>query len=942
MFTFRNSKPQWESRDAAERARGVATADLAALGARLAEFARGDESPEVRAAAIRRLDDLPLLGDRARLEGDPAVRALAMARFRALLAGADDLPLEARERVLRVEDDPEVLAHVAAQAPEVALRRLAIERSGKPGLVAERCQRDPDPELRLELLARIDQVATLERIAEAVRKSDKRLSHAARERAFALRLAAGEPEAQRTRALQIADTLDLLRRERPDDLVGRYAALLGEWQALAPRVGEDLVRRVQGFVAALDAALAPRSAAEPVAAALPEAAPEPAAAADTAPRVVDPDPELLALAEEAEGHAGDLDDAGVADLRQRHALAWDRAREHLAAEVDARQRFEAALSGVRERLAREGAARAAESAAQRAAREAQEVAAREHLAALEAALDAERAQDARDAHAALLALREARALPGALNRRFGAAQERYERLVQWQHWSNNKVRARLCEEIEALASAAAHPDAVATRVREAQAEWQRLDASERIDPQAAGKSGLARRFRAVCHRALAPARSYFEKRGELRQRQREGLDALLARAEGDLPTDLGATTALRRELADALRGLDAIDPRTRAGLGKRLRAGLQRIDDLRDARNAEAEADKRRVIAQLRRQLAQAGGAEALALARDAQGRLAGMTRAGRAAEEALRAELAALVDPLFAGERAAREGELAAAREREAATAAVVAELEALARAGEDELRHADARLAALGQRWRELAPPAPPREAGGRERDPQRAGGRPGPRGDDRRGGRDERPRPPRDDRRRDEERRFDAAVERVRAAQRQLQASARAAEASRMLQLAEACANLEAAFLDDGGPAIDAAGAALRDAAAAVANPSAPLRARLTRALGWLDATPDPAQLATLADAAVATAHELALRAEAARGAESPAAFKDQRRAWQLRRLAERMSGGAAPDPAREKRELLDAWLGCGPLPAATRAAIAARIEPTLGVDAPRRGE
>jgi hypothetical protein len=160
--------------------------------------------------------------------------------------------------------------------------------------------------------------------------------------------------------------------------------------------------------------------------------------------------------------------------------------------------------------------------------------------------------------------------------------------------------------------------------------------------------------------------------------------------------------------------------------------------------------------------------------------------------------------------------------------------------------------------------------------------------------------------------------------------------------MLQLAQACADLEAAMLDGASAAIEAAGAALRDAAAAVANPPAPLRARIMRALGWLDATPDPAQLSALADAALATAHELALRAEAARGADSPAEFKDQRRAWQLRRLAERMSGGAAPDPAREKRELLDAWLGCGPLAAATRTAIAARIEPTLGVDAPRREE
>jgi hypothetical protein len=250
--------------------------------------------------------------------------------------------------------------------------------------------------------------------------------------------------------------------------------------------------------------------------------------------------------------------------------------------------------------------------------------------------------------------------------------------------------------------------------------------------------------------------------------------------------------------------------------------------------------------------------------------------------------------------------------------------------------LRHADARLAALSQRWRELAPPAPAREPMGRDRAPQRGGGGPGQRGDDRRGGRDDRPRPPRDDRRRDDEKRFDAAVDRVRAAQKQLQARARAAESLALLQLAQDCAALEGALLGGDSGSIEAAAHSLRDASAAVSNAPAPLRARIARTLGWADALPDPAQLETLAGSALDTAHELALRAEAARGAESPAEFKDQRRAWQLRRLAERMSGGAAPDPARDKRELLEAWLGCGPLPSAARDAIAARIEPTLGAD------
>jgi hypothetical protein len=927
MFKF-PSKPAWESRDPAARARAIAAADAAALGPRLAEFARADAAAEVRAAALRRLDDLPLLGDRARLDPDAGVRALAAARYRTLLCDAR-LPAAQRERVLRVEDDPDVLAHVAAQAPEPALRLLAIERHGKPGLLAERCQRDPDPEVRLQLLALIAQPATLERIAEATRRSDKRLSHAARERAFALRLAAGDPEARRSRALAIADALDLLRRERPGDLPRQREALLGEWSALAPHLDPALVRRVQGFIDALEAALAPRPlpADEPAPAAQPVVVPTDADGV-VEPAAHDPDPELIALADEAEGHARDLDAAGIDDLRRRLARAWDRRRSHVTAELDARQRFEAALAGVRERLAQEAAARAAEDAAQRAAREADEAAARQELDALLAALAAERAQDARDAWAALAARRKARSLPSSLARRFAAAQEAYDRLVRWQHWSNNKVRTRLCEEIEALAGAGAHPDAVASRVREAQAEWQRLDASERLDAEAAARSGLARRFRAVCHRALAPARAYFDKRGELRERRRADLDALLARAEGEPPSDPRAASALRRELSEAIRRLDEVDPRHRAGLGKRLRAAIERLDAARDARAAAVEADKRRAIAQLRRQLAQATGEEALALARDAQARIASMPRAGRAAEDALRAELAALVAPLFSAERAQRESAQAATREREAAAAAVLAELASLAEGDADALRHADARIAALQARWRELAPPrATPAPSAG-ERGAH--GPRRGPdRGRRDAGGEHDR-RPPRDDRRRDEDRRFDAAVERVRAAQRALQARQRDETLRRLLAAVDACAAVEAALIL-GAKAPDTA--ALDAALDGLTLPAA-LRQRVERLRAWRDGGDAPLaqEVATASEAGA----DLAVLADALRGVESPPEARERRRAWQMRRLAERLRGGAAPDPAAERKALLDAWLALGPLPAAEREALAQRIVPALRGD------
>jgi hypothetical protein len=913
LFSFKG-KPSWESRDPAERAAAVAAGEDPALLRALPDLARGDASPAVRRAALRRLTDLPLLGDRSRNESDPEVRALAAERYRTLLAGtlSPAHALAERERVLRTEDDAEVLAHVAQHAPEPELRRLALERSTRPGLAHERCLRDPDPGIRMWLLSRIDALPVLERIAETARKSDKRLAHAARERIRQLRLDAGDPQALRERALEIGDAFDRLRRERPGDLAEVATRLRDEWAALAPRVDTGLVQRVAGYIDALDAALAPRSDPAPAPALPPVAeavAPSDAAVVEPA-RDREPDPELLALALEAEGHLADLDPGALDTLRERHAVAWRRQRDHLAAEIDARQRFDAAIASIRARHAREDElARGAQDALRSA------------LQRIDEAVAAQRAQDARDARAEYELLRANLAVPAGLARRAEGVLERCEALLRWQHWSNNKIRARLCDEIEALAAAAAHPDAVATRVREAQAEWQKLDASERLDAEAAAKVGLARRFRAVCHRALAPARGYFEKRGELRQRQRSALDALLERAEGEPPAEVGAAVALRRELVEALRGLDALDPRQRAGLGKRLRGALDRLDAQRDARLGEAAAEKRKLIANLRRQLAQADDAEGLLLARDAQSRLAALPRADRDSEAAIRAELATLVDPLFERERNTREGEQARHREREQGQAEVLAELARLA-GDADALRQADARIATLGQRWRELAPPARP-ESGRDTRDPRGAR--------DRRDSRDARDRrdarPARDARPRDDDRRFDAAVARVREAQQRVQAGARREETRRLLALAQQCAAVESAALagDDPTAALDA----LASASEGGAIP-APLRRRIDALLAWRDAPPDPAALVAAGTTAQFRAAELALRADLLRNVDSPAEQAAARRALQMQRLAERMSGGVAPDAARERREVLEAWLIAGPLEASIRASLGARIE------------
>src|SRR5690606_23308858 len=131
----------------------------------------------------------------------------------------------------------------------------------------------------------------------------------------------------------------------------------------------------------------------------------------------------------------------------------------------------------------------------------------------------------------------------------------------------NERRRQICEELEAAAAAALHPDAVAAKVRDAQAEWSRLDA---VDGPRGRGGELTRRFHAACRAALAPAQAYFHKRKDLRQTQAGAIEDLLARvaalaADDEADQDV---SGLRRETVQALRELDRVEPRARKALAQ--------------------------------------------------------------------------------------------------------------------------------------------------------------------------------------------------------------------------------------------------------------------------------------------------------------------------------------------------------------------------------------
>lgn len=856
-------KPDWENKDAAVRLRAVQGSRDAALLARLPELAQTDPDPRVRAAALRRVDDAGLLERRLRGDNDAGVAAAARERLIERLCLAE-LDVQSAQAVLLHVHDPEVLAQVAERSPHAPLRRTALERIERPSLRIARCIHDPDPELRLWLLQKIDQPEALAKIAEAVRKRDKRLSRAARDKLDELQLAAGDDAALQRRVLAVCERAGRLARELPAQRDALLLELQAEWAGLRAQVAADLQRRADGSLAMAEAAV--RAArGEPIpgrAGAATVEAPLPAAA-EVAPAPVpapaQPDPALEALFAE-------LPDADAEDFDTLADALLARAAQHPDSDnaaVQAQQlRLRKAVDERRQQRARQQAAAQAE-------REQQQ---EQQLAALEQALQQGHLGAARHARAAI----DARHCGRALQRRLGQADEGLAKLERWQRWAGSEARQRLCEQAEALHGSGLHPDALANRVKELQAEWSRLDG---IDGAAAPgpEHGLSRRFRGLCQRALAPARPYFEKRRELRGERTGQIQALLQEVMAD-DASLDALLAARKRIRDALAELDGVAPEKRHELGRQLRERLAALDAALKAQREQAALGKRRLIARLRRDLGSAEGAAALALAKAAQAEWRQLPRSERALEDALWKELRELIDPLFARVREQDAAQRARAGEAEAAAQAILDELDALAAAEPERLLHAGAHLEALQARWRALTPavdeaePAarPPRDArAGKPRPLPRRGGHPW-------------------------DARFEAASTRVQAAQ------AAALRARERAQLEAICA----------------AGAVLDQLAAAAAEQRESLHHEFQRIELPADARgPLQQRCQALLDGAAAASADgtaqaelLAVRAELAAGLDSPAECAELRRQEQMRRLADKLGGRGGESGPQQARALL----------------------------------
>ena len=170
-------RPKWRHSDVEIRAEAVRDLDDAALLARVLE---GDEEPRIRRIALKKVNDLDLILRVAEKDADAGVREAAREKASARLLGDatgddEDAARAALERL--TEKD---LAHVARTANAPEIRKAALAKLKDERLLAEVARRAEDGETRLSAANRVTEPKLLEDLAR--NESHKAIALAATER----------------------------------------------------------------------------------------------------------------------------------------------------------------------------------------------------------------------------------------------------------------------------------------------------------------------------------------------------------------------------------------------------------------------------------------------------------------------------------------------------------------------------------------------------------------------------------------------------------------------------------------------------------------------------------------------------------------------------------------------------------------------------------------
>ena len=696
-------KKPWQHKDPEVRASAVRESDDPELKSELAELAQHDDSRAVRLAALKRINTEAFWLDARLRESDADILAAADEFLAREVPRSSDTGMRAErlEWFSRI-DSPELIRKMAQSATDVALRRAALERISSQGFLGDCYAAESDDDLAAEILPRIDQKSTLERLSQQLRKTRKKRAQAASDRLMAVRVASGEAKPDQAAAESLVRRIEALSRGENDsgDRANMLADIEQQWEGL-DSPPEALKRRFEGAGNIVRASLNRPS---------PNPTRDEAAATEDEQSAQKPHTSL----QEAAEHIRTTIRQARKNIKPAELLAqWDRAWNQVGQVSEADQALKEEMLPLLRELQVQIEQKTVDKSTEADNKSEESEPPTDFDALLDQISQALESGDINTSHGLIRELRSElgklpqKTRPRQVSGRLQRMEGRLKEMRDYQHWSHNKHRDELIEQVERLPESGQHPDAISAALKDARSEWQRLEKLEILPgdrKRFAAPPGQWRRFQNACKNAFESAKPYFEKRHEIQQETLEQLDRFIEQGmalAGEENPDSKLLQQYMRSSRQAIRRMDDLPPKSRGRSAARLRELMDAISGRLDEAFEQIELTKRRLITEAKSLVHEKDHKTAIdkAKALQAQWQKAGSGR--RKLEQKLWEEFREPIDPLFEKLKGERQEQKEADKERIAELEALCKQAEDLAGLDDDELEAAEGRMTGLASEW-------------------------------------------------------------------------------------------------------------------------------------------------------------------------------------------------------------------------------------------------
>ena len=205
-------RPKWRHRNRDIRAEAVQL--LSADDPNLVTVVQQDSDTGIRRQALRRITDIQLLLDIAESDTDSSVSRAAGRRLWYLLAQSEDAEsVEQTRKIVKQHGNSEMAEYLIRHSKSAKIRLQALQEIQQPALLSEVALTDRDTNIRLQALERISRLSTLKRVAKEARGNNKRVARRAREMVEEQTLLQEQPHLQQ----QLCDQIEhLASLQQPD------------------------------------------------------------------------------------------------------------------------------------------------------------------------------------------------------------------------------------------------------------------------------------------------------------------------------------------------------------------------------------------------------------------------------------------------------------------------------------------------------------------------------------------------------------------------------------------------------------------------------------------------------------------------------------------------------------------------------------------------------